>query len=77
MATISLKVSDEERKRWQEAAGGKSLSAWIKASCNECCEPKTQTPAESPKVKPAEEKKSYRKGPVSALEAFKHMLPPD
>lgn len=32
--TISLKVSEEEKAAWSEAASGDSLSTWIKEACN-------------------------------------------
>lgn len=34
MKQVALKATEEERLAWSEAAGGQSLSAWIRDACN-------------------------------------------
>lgn len=34
MKQVALKATEEERLAWSEAAGGQSLSAWIREACN-------------------------------------------
>ena len=46
---IGLRVTAEQVERWKLAAGGRSLSAWIKATCDAAAEVK---PAPSPRPKP-------------------------
>lgn len=79
--SFKMTMTPEDKAKWTAKADedGISLAKWLRNAANAFCEPRESEvkPVASVHVKSVEKPKVKRSGPVSALEAFKHMLPPD